>query len=55
MTKFHYGFMHLPEQNASIKIGPLICKGARVVNFSYFSFLAQMSPIMPILSKIYGF
>jgi hypothetical protein len=24
---FHYGFMHLSEQNASVKIGPLKCKG----------------------------
>jgi hypothetical protein len=24
---FHYGFMHLSKQNASVKIGPLKCKG----------------------------
>jgi hypothetical protein len=24
---FHYGFMHVPEQNASVEIGPLKCKG----------------------------
>ena len=28
IRSFHYGLMYLPSQRASIKIGPLECKGA---------------------------
>ena len=28
---FHYGLMHLPNQNASVKIGPLMCSGSKPI------------------------